>query len=704
MLSSLPRGIGARSSQGMPQLRFSPRVRLQAISIFVATGVAFAFSQFSRSALESERVPQDWITAATAQPADPDLVLLALDENSLAVKNAGLEPHELSESPALQMMAAGFPWSREVYALAVDQLMAAGARLVIFDLVFPSPREGDEAFAAALERAGDKVVLASQFDQVESVQGVSAWSLIHPVTILMGGPLGFVNLEPSNDSVIRHFAPYATDMSMKGAGWGFGDEAPIPALSTAAALKLGYSIPVPAQPELRRFPYLQPGTLKKPPLYEIFVPALWEGPNFRNGEYFRDKIVLIGPTAARLQDNHKTPFGVELPGPEIHLSILSALRHDTWLYTAPKWAYPACLLLSAFSVFLLAAGRRNTMDFVWGCLLLCLFWTALFVAAFLLFDWFVPVTHPLGALVLCGFAALASDVSFERRERRRMRQTLARHVSEDFVREMVDDPDSYTRAVKGERREVVVLFCDLKGFTSASEVMDATRMVELLNEYFAEMVDAILARRGILDKFIGDALMVTWGNFGTPDPQADIHHALAAAAEMRRRLIELNLRRREANLPEWDSGIGITFGPAISGIIGSEQKSDFTVIGDTVNLASRLEGLTRIYGCHTIVEENAASLANLPMLRIDTVRVKGRRAATGLYFPLSDVDRQWIDLFEAGRADYLAGRLELAMTSFSQLAGGPLSGLAQCYLARCETFLTSPPAADWDGTWIFGEK
>ena len=317
MRSGLPRDAGARSSGRMLQIWSSPRVRLQAISIFGATAIAFAFSQFSVLSLESERVPHDWITAATAKPADADLVLLALDENSLAVMNAGLEPEEIAESPALQMMAAGFPWSREVYALVVDRLLQAGARLVIFDLVFPSPREGDEAFAAALQRAGNKVVLANQFDQVESVQGVSAWSLIHPVAILMGGPLGFVNLNPSNDSVIRHFAPYATDMSMKDPDWGFGDEVPVPALSTAAALELGYSLPVPARPELRQFPYLQPGTLKRPPLYEIFVKALWEGPNFRNGEYFRDKIVLIGPTAARLQDNHKTPFGIELPGPEI---------------------------------------------------------------------------------------------------------------------------------------------------------------------------------------------------------------------------------------------------------------------------------------------------------------------------------------------------------------------------------------------------
>ena len=172
-----------------------------------------------------------------------------------------------------------------------------------------------------------------------------------------------------------------------------------------------------------------------------------------------------------------------------------------------------------------------------------------------------------------------------------MRATLERYVSKDVVREIAENPDSYLQSLGGERKEMVVLFSDLKGFTSDSERLDPDEMVTLLNEYFREMVDVVFAHSGTLDKFIGDALMATWGGLRPANREEDAQNAVLAALRMKERLAAINERRNERGITPWGSGIGISYGMAVFGNIGSHQRMDMTVIGDTVNLASRIEGL-----------------------------------------------------------------------------------------------------------------
>ena len=155
---------------------------------------------------------------------------------------------------------------------------------------------------------------------------------------------------------------------------------------------------------------------------------------------------------------------------------------------------------------------------------------------------------------------------------------------------------------------MVVLFSDFKGFTSDSERLDPAEMVTLLNEYFREMVEVVFAHSGTLDKFIGDALMATWGGLRPANREEDAQNAVLTALKMKERLAAINERRCTLGSP-WGSGIGISYGPAIFGNIGSHQRMDMTVIGDTVNLASRIEGLTRIYGCDILVDERIARKA-----------------------------------------------------------------------------------------------
>jgi adenylate cyclase len=306
---------------------------------------------------------------------------------------------------------------------------------------------------------------------------------------------------------------------------------------------------------------------------------------------------------------------------------------------------------------------------------------------------------------VAGFAALASDVSLERRERGRQRRILERYMSQDIVREMLDNPGSYLDSLGGERKVVVTLFSDLKGFTADSERLDPVTMVSLLNEYFGEMVAVIFAHRGIHDKFMGDAIMATWGGLRTDGPEKDACNAVQAAFEMRRQLHKLNAGRADVSAG-WDSGVGISQGSVLFGNIGSNDKMDITVIGDAVNLASRIEGLTRIYGCPILVDEDVAKNVReiCEILLVDEVRVKGRTKPEKLYYPYQEEDLAWKEAFTTARGLYLEGKFAQAGAAFGSLTDHGLAPkLAEAYRRRCELLLQDPPE-DWTGIWTFQEK
>lgn len=667
--------------------------------VLVLTGLSLWVGILNRG----ESYVQDFLMKATASETDPELILLGLDEESLTLN--AVEPSEIAESRALQLMAEGYPWSREVYALAIDRLMEAGARVVIFDLAFPTPRQGDDVLAKTLQAAGPKVILGSNFDLRDTYPQLSI-VFVPPTPQLAeaaDGHVGFVTLPTAADGVVRFFYPYATIESFQGNY--FGEDPPLPALSTAAARTLGFALPIPSSPQSLRFRYLRKESLQATSFYEIFVPELWRQ-NFADGRRLEGKTVLIGATAQVLQDFHPTPMG-RMSGPAIHLNILSAIHRQAWVHAVPYGLTLLSIPLTGLLVLLLALRRRSVVVFLaslGGFVLLAM---GAFLFSYLLTGWYLPLVHPVATILLCGLAVMAADVFVERRERGRLRGTLERYVSKDVVREIVENPASYLHMLGGQRKEVTVLFCDLKGFTTAAEDLEATFMVNLLNEYFGEMVKAIFARRGEVNKFIGDALMAIWGGVQISNPTEDARQAVAAALDMKERRLALNARRTKEGRPAWGAGIGITQGMVVFGNVGAQERMEPAVIGDTVNLASRIESLTRIYGCDILIDERVAAQVKdtYALLLVDIVRVKGRRAHDTLFFPYEKADHAWSEEFTKARLDYLAGRFSEALARFTVLATtGPAPGLAQCYLHRCETFLQRPPHEGWDGIWDFAEK
>jgi adenylate cyclase len=658
---------------------------------------------------------QDWLLRITTRdPLPENFVLVTIDERSLALSE--VSPEEIEASRPLQLMKAGFPWSREVYAALAEKLIAAGARVVLFDLLFPSSREGDNSFANVLRANPGKTVIAASFENPDSQdRGAKTPALVLPneeFREAVDGNWGAVNLPVWSDNKVRSLYTTVTASNIMGIRSLPGEEA-VPSLTTVAARCLGVDAPKnPAEGPLR-FRYSLPldhtvsssGPERVISLFEIFVPDFWKR-NYADGAFFKDRVVLVGGTAERLHDSHLTPWG-RLSGPEINLHALAAMLRGSWLKQAGLASTVVAIVFAALAAVTLTFSFRGARWLVAGLAGGAILWLALCAATLVLFSFFLPAAPPLLTWLLCGFAGVACDVSLERRERSRLRATLERYVSRDVVREIADNPNSYLQALGGQRKEIVALFTDLKGFTSDAERLDPSEMVTLLNEYFREMVEVVFEHSGTLDKFIGDALMATWGGIRPATLEENARNALLTAFSMRERLAAINARRKELGIDPWSSGIGISLGPAVFGNIGSQQRMDLTVIGDAVNLASRIEALTRVYGCDILVDERIAKKAGdvCQFLEVDVVRVKGRKKPERLFFPHRAEERGWAETFAAARANYRAGEFAAALVAFEGLAQDGLApGLAALYRARCATLISQPARKEWEGIWDFVEK
>lgn len=653
----------------------------------------------------AEHAFQDAVVRHGIQNATPaNLVFLALDEASLDLSQ--LEPEEIEASPALRMMSGEFPWSRAVYAAIIEKILGAGAKAVVLDLHLPLAGEGDEVLREAIDRNREKVVIGSLYEDMAAGDTVStqyrppAGSVLPPGAE-EGGVVGFVNFWPDADRVVRAATYRFTDGEFQGIGGGHERSS----LAALALEKAGFPTASLPRDSLMRF--CQPGSFTTVPLWMIFVPDLWQA-NLRNGEVFRDKIVLFGPLASRFRDQFRTPVGT-LPGPEIHLHAMAAAQADAFYRRAPRpFVMVACVAMGLLAFAVSALVRKPLLALgVLGLLVI-----GCPVVAWLssnLLDWLPGVFYPMNTLVCAGLTAFAYDFSLERRERTRVRRSLERYVSRDVVRELLDAGSGVLSELGGTRKEVAVLFSDLRGFTKLSEHADPAELVAHLNEYLGAMVEIVFRNNGTLDKFIGDAVMAVWGTIGSAGRQEDAGRSVRTALEMLAAVARLRKAWLERGAPDLRLGIGLHFGPAIFGNIGSDLKMEPTVIGDTVNLASRLESLTKHYGLQLLLSESVAEVAGdaFPFRTIDTVRVVGRESAVTIYTVPLDAESlvvrpSWLDAHERGWAAYRERRFAEAGALFAEGEGA--DALIDSMIARCHMLAADPPGPEWEPVTVMGSK
>ena len=599
--------------------------------------LGFGLFPFGQALIErTDRALGDWIVRNSGGPPEKEeLVLLGIDEASLALD--ALDPTEIAASPALSLMSTRFPWDRRVWASAIDRLAGAGAKLIILDLIFSSESdpEADAALAAAIQRHPGRVVLISTFSQGGADEAGGVYNLIEPHEPFLEGEteprVGFSNfkLDPF-DGLVRK-ARYTTTLGIENEGLRRTGEREFRSLAAEVIHAMGFEPPSGDQ-ELRLAGHDQTGTMElyaPKSVYGIFAEKDWEM-NYKSGGFFRDKVVMIGPVAPRFHDLHRTPMGT-LTGPQLHLQAIACgldrafIRRITnpWpgmiLLGMVAWAWTSWVSRPMLSVF----GLMGIAGGVAGVTL----WAGVSLALLL------PVSGGLLALGVGWAVAQSYEMVTERLEKRRLRRDFRRFVSRDVADAMIDQQGDWQVTAAGVKRRVVVLFSDVRGFTERSEQTDPGDLVKQLNEYLTSMVEVIFRHGGTLDKFIGDAVMAHWGALGGGNEQDHAHKAILAARDMIAALSTMNATWEAAGKAPFKIGVGLHLGEAVAGEIGSPDRTEFGVIGDTVNLASRLEGLTKAFHCEVIYSEEVKMASGIDdgAMDLGQVRVKGRRHPVRLF-------------------------------------------------------------------------
>jgi adenylate cyclase len=645
-------------------------------------------------------------------PAPSDFVFLGIDQSTLQLPP--LTADEIASNRAFQLMTEKpFPWSREVWALLLDRLFGAGARAVMFDMIFSPPNDGDPAFHAALDRYRDKVVIGANFDVANAAQAVTPNNTLIPPPQLQDNRVGFVNFwaDPI-DGKIRAVTYRVTDRQL-------ADLPPDPSqeiyqsLSARALAKIGRASDVPDDFRGHLIRFTSPDAFAPRPLYEVFDPKFWHA-NYADGAFFKDKIVMVGSSAQVEHDTVVTPMSPTTLGPALHLQAMAAAMNHEFLRPTPSRTGLALVGMAGLTAWLLVAFLRRP--------LLCLGTLVLITAAYLgaarlcydrtgLLLLTVPV---LSTLVFSGSFSLGFEYALERLEKLRTRRTLERYVSKNLVKEILENPDSYYSSLRGVRVPATILFSDLIGFTTLSEKADPEALVSQLNEYLSRMTSVVFRNGGTLDKFIGDAIMAVWGNVRSFGMAQDTKACVRAALGMRRELRQLNQKWREEGRMGLGMGIGINQGEVVVGNIGSHERMDPTVIGDSVNLASRLEGLTRIYGADILVGSSVAELARdeVHLRSVARVQVKGKSKPVDIFTFVGARDEEvdpeflkWLDTYEEGLEKFRTRDFIEAKILFSRfLEFYPDDLLAKMYLDRALEYERTPPDEAWAAVEVFDKK
>ncbi|MBN2206654.1 MAG: adenylate/guanylate cyclase domain-containing protein [Candidatus Aminicenantes bacterium] len=648
---------------------------------------------------------------ARPSAADADIVLVLIDQASLDVYE--------------KEMALPWPWPRQMYSALLRFLRAGGARAVAFDLVFSEGSyfgvEDDADLARAMAGSGnvfcafylsdeegaseppgpgllDRFALAGADAPPQAVHALKSAAL--PVDALLAAAAGAGNVRflPDADQIYRR-VPLAFSVGGR----------VLPSLPLAISRRLS------GGPDLDAVPLDRSGQLV----------LRYRGPSGTYAAYsigalinsqaqieaggrpqvdpalFADKVVLVGASAPGLLDLRPTPFATVTPGVELHATVLDNLLRREYAReagTVPTWAFVMALALAtALGVSLVRKVWGQAL--VFGCAAAVPAGAA--VLAFRRGVWLDFVAPELA--VLLGFVGAALlNYSVEGRRRRFLKSAFRHYLSPEVIERVLVDP-SLLR-LGGEKREITSFFSDLAGFTSVAEGLEPEALVALLNDYLTEMTDIILAAGGTLDKYVGDAIVAFWN---APLDQPDhAGRACRAALSCLRRLEELGPVFRGRYGRTVAMRIGLNSGPAVVGNMGSGRRFDYTAMGDTVNLASRLEGACKQYGVGLLVGEETRRLVRdeLDAREVDLIRVVGKARPVRVYELLGERGgRSGEEIareasYQAALEAYRNRDWDGAAALFAALAeaGDPVAGV---YARRTTGLRADPPPVDWDGVY-----
>jgi len=549
------------------------------------------------------------------RPVPANLWIVAVDDRAIG---EGAKGH-----PDLAGMEQ-FPWQRTVYARAIAKMLEAGAAAVAVDLVFEGESPVDAEFARILAPYRDRVILAASNEISEGVEAQFE-RLVQPSPSL--GPLrqGVVNFAvvPGLETVFHLGNTYAAQVS-EGTKRSFAEE------TLRAA---GLELPPPAG-DLIHF-YGPGGTWRaagqQVSFYQILDRQNWESALLDSGQKLQGAIVLIGATSEGLQDIQPSAWG-RMPGVEIHANAVATLLEQRALRRRGT-GWGLVLGLGSLAAVGLYVGRGKPVRQFLGGWALAGLWSAAAFFALAQGGVWLPVAWPVATLTLGSLWVLLCGAIADRQDKLALRRTLERYVAAPIVNQILNQPEDYRALLGGKKIQAAVLFSDVRSFTTLSSLLPPDKMVAQLNTYFGAMVDVILECQGTLDKFIGDAIMAEFGSPVSQGPKQDALNAVRAALEMRSALAALRVAWQQADELPFFNGIGINYGEIVVGNIGSPKRLEFAAIGDTVNVASRIESVTKDLGSDIVISESLYTLVadEIEAVDLGEIQLKGRIGAVKLY-------------------------------------------------------------------------
>ena len=654
------------------------------------------------------------------------------------------------DNRSLNKMGRFHQWPRDYYAEITNYLTESGALAIGFDILFME-RDIDRVVDSLLvksTRNAQNVFHALSFSKAEPdaflykmespPEGLNyeKFSFHFSANIQNSFPLaerfdgkfidlynasqklGFANYQPSNDSVIRKMPLF---MNFAGRLY--------PSLSLAMvlylfdiqqdqiAIKPGESVQLNIQTEqgtsLLNIPIDDKGqmlinysgtyqTFRYISFYDVYTRRV-------PPEFFTDKIVLIGASAPGLQDIRTVPFQQVFPGVEIHANIIYNILNQDFIHQKSKSISCLILVLLCLIIAIISSFSKMLINIPFLLIVAVGFIYATFYA-FSVNDLWIENVRPFIGIVMSQVAVLGYKYFSEMKDKKRIKSMFQNYVSPSVVNELLHNPDMLK--LGGERKIATSFFSDIKNFTTCSENLEPEKLVAYLNEYLSALTDIILKYEGYLDKYEGDAIVAV---FGIPVDQPD--HALRAclaAIDIQDRLIRLRKRWKKQGKPLFETRIGINSGPMIAGNIGGKNRFDYTAIGDSVNLASRLEGVNKVYETSIIISE--ATFRNvfkhIWCRELDFIRVKGKSKPVRIYeiidrknTELGNVQKAYLEYYLKGLENYRNRELAIAQNYFQKaLSIYPVDGPSSEFIRRCKYFTEKPLPENWDGVFEMTSK
>ncbi len=662
---------------------------------------------------------------------------------------------EISEE-SFKSLPAKWPWPRSYYAHAVRNLHAAGARVVGLDLILGGndvyAHANDDSLRAAIRETGIAVLAGKTEVLHDLYMHTTSTENFGNIFFDVDSAIGLVNIRNDADGVYRRYSPFfGTNTGLRVPTFGFAilnKYFGFPALTTAENSSGEFIF---ADREIPKYdPASMPinffgpdRTFRRIKFVDVIDDEqcitneeaetgeeinTFSDPDFGllHDSTFAGKIVLIGSTVPEDHDLFPVAFargqqeGDNLMyGVEIHANLIESVLRDQFITKQSTTTEIAAIIFLTILTFLVTSAFKSstTKHHVMVELNGFLFATAeVFIIGYLAlvmfnkYSYLVSVVAPAMAIVAGYGASTAYHFVVERKQRMLIKTMFSTYVHPSVVDELISHPEKLK--LGGERKELTALFSDIEGFTTFSEGMPPEELVGLLNEYLSTMTEIVFQHHGTLDKYEGDAIMAFWG---APIPQND--HALRAclaALHMQRAVQELRAEWHARRNITLNVRIGINSGEMVVGNLGAVGKFDYTVIGDSVNLASRLEGANKMYGTGILVSERTHELVKDRILarEIDLVAVKGRSEVLRVYELMYDrremdipVHEKRIEQFHQALGLYRKREWELARRMFEEIRTmHPYDRVAQLYIQRSAQYEQEPPPSDWNGVFVMETK